>query len=292
MKQIIHNALFFLLLSPPLIAQSLYPTQTVQDSARFRIVARDGKPALEWLNGDTPFPGFKIDALQVDKITLEDADLVLWYHISSSKLPGGTGFSAKILAQDGQELGIIPGVALSATDKQQQAEFPDILETSLVLGQTFTLFVSFYRYDFISCAERPKFLIKKQLPVYGSIALAGLLSVAFGQASKRQQNTYYEEVYRRNWALGSTDLSAANSDWEQVQAYRKRAEILTYAGWGLLAADAVFVTLKWHKIRREQADYDKYCAPKTKISSIEPIFQYTPTLFAAPTPGLKMTISF
>lgn len=251
-------------------AQQQYPLRTLTDSVvgtvqiqqhQYRLINPDISTLLKARNG---FPAVLDIRIVESDLILEYEDLPAsetWYDVTLSvRLP------------DGQILNAPPEFSREQTGqvKSRLKTWPDATEYLQPSDMPYTLIIRRIQMGLVNCeAIRPAFSLKQKMPYY-SAAGVGLVLVGVGQVYRAQQNDYYR-TYEAAWADGSPRPLADDNPRQKALKSRKAFQICTWAGIGLLAADATLFSIKRLKIKKKQQVYDQFClSPAIQINSSGP----------------------
>ena len=117
----------------------------------------------------------------------------------------------------------------------------------------------------VDCAHPPQFGFKEKLPLY-SLGAVGLGSIITGQALRITANNIYEDQY-----LPSNRLDVREQTFDEYERKLNNARLLTYAGLGVVVADAVLWLIRNEKHNKRLRTFEKNC---DKVSiSFQPIYQ-------------------
>jgi len=117
----------------------------------------------------------------------------------------------------------------------------------------------------VDCAHPPQFGFKQKLPLY-SIGAVGLGSIVTGQVLRINADNIYENQY-----LPSNRLDIRAETYEEYEQKLDNAKLLTYAGIGVVVADAVLWLIRNRKHNQRLRTFEKNC---DKVSiSFQPIYE-------------------
>lgn len=135
----------------------------------------------------------------------------------------------------------------------------------------------------IDCAHPPSFTPPQQLPHYLAAGV-GLGSVLIGQALVSNADDTYNNSY-----LTAETAVAAEPYFTDATNQRHTGLILTYAGAGVLAADAVWYVVRLVRYTKQRKAFERYCNPAGV--SVRPV--YRPALPGGGTPvvGLRIAVN-
>ncbi len=276
-----------------LSAQKLYRLQMAEDSFSFTVKAGNGRLVLEPA-GETALFQPKKDFPVITAVRLEEADLILDYQPGKSKDALSYNITLRLRRPDGQT---VEPQTYELSDQAAPAAggrriiWLDATEQTGDFSGAFTLLVRRSLMGAVNCEGlRPEFTLKKKMPFYAAGAAAAAL-VGLGEVYRAQRNDYYE-TYQRLWREGESAPGANDDPLHKARDKGKAANICTWAGAGLLAADALLFGYTHLKIRGKQRVYDKFCGEGTSLL-LQPSFGLPEGLATGqPAPGIHLTFSF
>lgn len=246
-------------------AQNRFRLQEEHDSLLFTVVVKNHTLMLEY-QGSRDLFNRRNDFPQVVEVRLEDADLVLDYR------PGKAGegklhsIALDLELPDGQTI-IQPSSEVPDRDIAnglKQKVWPDVADWISMTGNTYKLRVHRYLMGAVNCdAPYPAFYLRKKIPYYAAGGV-GLILVGLGQQFRLQKNDYYA-TYQRLWREGAEAPPPTDNPLTKARNKNKAFQICTWAGIGILAADALLFTSQHLKIKRKQKDYDRFCGQKPSL---------------------------
>ncbi|MCB9265902.1 MAG: hypothetical protein H6558_12820 [Lewinellaceae bacterium] len=267
------SLLVFLFLPILLSGQKLFPLRSATDSIRFSVASEDGKLTLELQqpleSGNNAFPS-------VTGLRLEDGSLLVDYAYRE-RLKKGLDYemSIAILPASGFPMLPAPGEVIGREDKNHTGtlDWPDRTERGLDYGQSYTLIVRKALLGEVDCeAGRPSFGIQQKWPYYAT-ALVGAGMVGLGQVYRKDKEDAYTR-YENAWRGGAT-ADSVKIDLKRARDKDTATKWLTFAGWGLLAADALGFAWRWGATKRRQSLFDQYCVSDPAFNlTLEPCLLY------------------
>ena len=253
--------------------QKLYPLQVLEDSARFQLVAREGRLVLQWVDGQPNWQKVR-DFPDIQGVQLEESDLMVEY--ASVATPGRLSFSLTfgVSTTDAQSIaptdyGLSEAPSASGKSTLNRQTWQDAAETLFEPGRIYTLHLRRSLMGAVNCTDgRPQFALRQQLPYYG-VALAGLATTGIGLYLFKRSNQSYDS-YKQYWvdARSETEASRFLTD---AKNFDKNGQILLYSGLAVTGMDALLYYLKLRKIRRKQKLYDTFCGQKTSLLMLRPL---------------------
>ena len=275
MKNILFFAwcLFLLGYTGAAFAQKLYPLRFLDDSVRFQLVVREGRLALQWVDGPPVWQKGR-DFPEIQEVRLEESDLMVEYAPVATSSSLSFRLTLRVSAADGPivapadyDVSETPA-AIGKTNLNRQT-WQDAAETLFVPGRTYTLHLHRDPMGAVNCTdERPQFALRRQLPYYG-VALAGVATAGIGlYLFKRSDDSY--NTYKTYWADARSG-DEANEFLDDAKDFKKTGQALLYGGLAVAGIDAALYYLKLRKIRRKQKLYDDFCVPKTSFLTLRPL---------------------
>ncbi len=120
----------------------------------------------------------------------------------------------------------------------------------------------------VSCLNPPKFEFRQKLPFYG-VGVIGVGSLVAGQIYLKKG----EDKFRKH--LVENVISERKSLYERADQQTTLAEVLTYAGIGILVADGIGYYLRKRRHKKQVKIFEENCANKS--ISFQPILDFSTT---------------
>ena len=134
-----------------------------------------------------------------------------------------------------------------------------------------------------NCALGAPTFNNKQKRPYLLAAGVGITGIGLGQLFKQSRNDNYDQ-YQNAGALAD-----ATPYYEEANRHHHTYLILTWAGVGILAADAVLYLIRQNKYKRELKYYETYCRPNS--IGLQPVLELpNGDLSPGGSIGLKLTL--
>ncbi len=275
----------------------LYPLKTQVDQIGFTVVAESGQLTLQY---DTlPAGG---DFSQILLLTLDKADLMLHYHYHD-RLERYTPDVVRVRSiQSQDEKPVFPTERTLRQEDQPVGKkkgmkghirWLDLAETNLVVGESYVLTIERNIQIDINCEDpRPQFKLKEQWPHY-AIAAGGIASVIAGLDFINKKEEAYAK-YEDAWRNGET-AAQAQPFYDDAKQYETTGHVLTYGGLALIAADAIWMWLRWKQKKEKRDLYDQYCTGQRETSfQLKPLLQLQSTDLSRTkaTTGIQFTFQF
>lgn len=281
MRPILH-ILFFFLFVEHISAQQLFPMRASTDSIHFKVIAHDGKLALEMLQQQPTLKFLKF-------VGLDDADLAVHVEIPKNTMAGiSNQFNLKLQPMGGVLQLPLPGKIVildNKTSPQVDLRWLDATESDLLLGKEYVLHIKVTELGLVDCREkRPEFPNNAKI-VYvtaGVIGFASILTAGAFQLSKRK---WYAK-YLQKWDNGKT-FGEAQTEYSIAKRNGRYAQFCLYSGIAILAADSYFSIKKYQKIRLRQRLYDRFCneSRTSVLWKFKPITDYAAL-------GINLSLTF
>jgi hypothetical protein len=267
MRAFIAITLCFSLACAGLNAQEAMPLVSEKQVYTFRVIAASGKLALEW-QANQAFKETRKRFLQIESITIEQADMVFYYLPSTTKDNTWPDFSATLTGPDGKIFSppadrwqeMPPAI----TGEKRRALI-DVAEDVLRLGQTWQLTLTHSLYGHFDCTgQRPAFSASKQWPYWAAAAFsAGAMATALNLNGRKSDNY---DLYRRLWSEGKPAEEAAPY-LNDARRQSKQARTWMAIGAATLALDAALFSFQYRRVRRNQQLYDQFCNQQPPAST-------------------------
>ena len=129
----------------------------------------------------------------------------------------------------------------------------------------------------------PRFTARQRLPYYLAAGL-GAAAIGAGQIFREQSQRIYDRDYSN-----SETLEEASPLYEDANNKHHTYLILTYAGAGVLAADAALYLIRRRRYKKNMEWYEQYC--RENSLSFRPAAEW-PSAGKEASVGLKMTWTF
>lgn len=134
----------------------------------------------------------------------------------------------------------------------------------------------------VDCGEYPTFGFKQKIPFYAGFAV-GVGSLVSGVVFKNEAEGHLEQHKLSNV------LSIKEKEYQSYTDELRKAEIVTYIGIGIIAADALLYFLRKEKHRKRIRVFEEYCE-KASLS-VQPFLEL-PTAQTPQQAGLHFSYQF
>jgi hypothetical protein len=255
-----------LLLSLSVMGQNLYPLQVEVDSFVFKIKVSNQQLILEQQGESTLFRTKK-DFPTIEKVSLEEADLVLQYRAKKGSDLLSYRVAMTLKMPDGTEISPFQDQFSDSPEQQgsRKLVWRDATEFLSDMESSYTLKVSRSLMGAVNCeGARPKLSAQTKTITYLG-ASVGVMSLVISKIYWDDKKTAYNN-YQQLWVDGASEPDVANSPFEKAKLSDRNAKIFFWSGVGVIAGSALYYTLKSRKNKQKQRNYDKFCAPEPKTS--------------------------
>lgn len=250
------------------------------DSFLLELKSQEGKLQINWKELAPQSALARKEYLDVLKIELQDADLIILYKLPSPDKQ--LYYKVKVNLQTVDRDSISPsservlqdyGIIEEGFKNEKRIIWTDLTEDVLYYGGTYRVHISAELWGEVDCsAPRPVFGLSQQWPHYLAAGV-GFTLLGAGQFYRQQQKNAYQK-YEQLWLTGKP---AADGEvpYQDALDYHDNSKVLTYSGWGLLGANLAWSILRYVKVKKKQVLHDRYCteSKNTGMLKISPIVQ-------------------
>lgn len=259
---------------------------------------------IEKLTGNTKIASARIDlaagrlseGVSADSIqlTLQNGELLIQYQLPELEEEGRYYSVTPRIMLDGRDLLVFPHEEFRGDWGEpllpglRQLEWIDLPQRYIQLQGALEVVLSIERWGerklpYDCSLGEPQFTGKQRLPYYLAAGL-GVASIGAGQLLRKQS----QRIYDKDYTTAETQ-EAASPHYKNANGKHHAHLILTYAGAGIVIADAALYLIRQGKYKKHRKLYQQYCGSTSQT------FELTPEVFSVAWPagfGMKMSWRF
>lgn len=229
----------------------------------FSITEDNGTLNVFWSESNARSSIQNVDLIQVTDIRIEGIDLYLNYTIPEQGDDSEIGLSLEtsdstLIVANRKDLVDEPS---ERGEDSKTLIWRNIIGSNIDISENYTLLIRTDIYIDLCAGEAPTLNTSKQLPYYGGVVL-GLGLIGAGQLIKSRADRTYKN-YEQLWKDGNVSDQGLLED---VDSDKETANILTGAGIGVLALDAVLYYLKNKNHRKAVRRYNTFCVGRKEVN--------------------------
>ncbi|MDX2067168.1 MAG: hypothetical protein SFV55_02020 [Haliscomenobacter sp.] len=250
------------------------------DSFLLELKSQEGKLQINWKELAPQSALTRKEYLDVLKIELQDADLIILYKLPSPDKQ--LYYKVKVNLQTVDRDSINPhaervlqdyGIIEEGFKNEKRIIWTDLTEDVLYYGGIYRVYISAELWGQVDCSiSRPAFGLNQQWPHY-FVAGAGFTLLGVGQFYRQQQQKAYQK-YEQVWLTGK-NAAEGEAPYKDALGHYNNSKALTYSAWALLGANLAWSVFRIVKVKKKQVLYDRYCSEGTTTDAwkISPIIR-------------------